>query len=29
MNNDLAGIFRYNAWADRELFNACRSLTEE
>jgi len=29
MNNDLAEMFRYNAWANRELFNACRSLTEE
>jgi uncharacterized damage-inducible protein DinB len=29
MNSDLAEMFRYNAWANRELFDACRSLTEE
>jgi uncharacterized damage-inducible protein DinB len=29
MNRDLAEMFRYNAWANRELFGACRSLTEE
>jgi len=29
MNKDLAEMFRYNAWANRELFEACRSLTEE
>lgn len=29
MNKDLAEMFRYNAWANRELFGACRSLTEE
>ena len=29
MNKDLAEMFRYNAWANRELFSACRSLTEE
>ena len=29
MNRDLAEMFRYNAWANRELFSACRSLTEE
>ena len=29
MNRDLAEMFRYNAWANRELFEACRSLTEE
>ncbi len=29
MNQDLAEMFRYNAWANRELFSACRSLTEE
>ncbi len=29
MNVDLAEMFRYNAWANRELFNACRSLTDE
>lgn len=29
MNNDLAEMFRYNAWANHELFTACRSLTEE
>ena len=28
MNNDLAEMFRYNAWANRELFGACRSLTD-
>jgi uncharacterized damage-inducible protein DinB len=29
MNTDLAEMFRYNAWANRELFEACRPLTEE
>lgn len=29
MNEALAEMFRYNAWANRELFGACRSLTEE
>ena len=29
MNKSLAEMFRYNAWANRELFNACRSLTQE
>jgi uncharacterized damage-inducible protein DinB len=29
MNRDLAEMFRYNAWANRELFEACRSLTAE
>jgi len=28
MNTDLAEMFQYNAWANRELFSACRSLTE-
>jgi uncharacterized damage-inducible protein DinB len=28
MNTDLADMFRYNAWANRELFEACRSLSE-
>jgi uncharacterized damage-inducible protein DinB len=28
MNKALAEMFRYNAWANRELFGACRSLTE-
>ncbi len=29
MNTALAEMFRYNAWANRELFGACRSLTDE
>ncbi|MBN1668633.1 MAG: DinB family protein [Anaerolineales bacterium] len=29
MNKSLAEMFRYNAWANRELFEACRSLTQE
>ncbi len=29
MNSGLAEMFRYNAWANRQLFEACRSLTEE
>jgi uncharacterized damage-inducible protein DinB len=29
MNKDLAEMFRYNAWANHVLFEACRSLTEE
>ena len=29
MNKGLVEMFRYNAWANRELFEACRSLTEE
>jgi uncharacterized damage-inducible protein DinB len=29
MNKGLVEMFRYNAWANRELFNACRSLTDE
>ena len=29
MNRLLAEMFRYNAWANRELFEVCRSLTEE
>jgi uncharacterized damage-inducible protein DinB len=29
MNKSLAEMFRYNAWANRTLFGACRSLTEE
>jgi uncharacterized damage-inducible protein DinB len=29
MSKDLAEMFRYNAWANRQLFSACRSLTEE
>jgi uncharacterized damage-inducible protein DinB len=29
MNTDLAEMFRCNAWANRELFEACRSLTDE
>jgi uncharacterized damage-inducible protein DinB len=29
MNKDLAEMFRFNAWANQELFSACRSLTEE
>jgi uncharacterized damage-inducible protein DinB len=29
LNKDLAEMFRYNAWANRELFSACRSLTAE
>jgi uncharacterized damage-inducible protein DinB len=28
MNNGLAEMFRYNAWANRALLEACRSLTE-
>ena len=28
MNRGLAEMFRYNAWANRELFEACRSLTK-
>src|SRR6476661_2752333 len=28
MNNGLAEMLRYNAWANRALFEACRSLTE-
>ena len=29
MNRGLAEMFRYNAWANRELFEACRLLTQE
>lgn len=29
MNRGLAEMFRYNAWANRQLYEACRSLTEE
>ncbi len=29
MNRGLAEMFRYNAWANHELFEACRMLTEE
>ncbi len=29
MNDGLAEMFRYNAWANRELFEFCRSLREE
>jgi uncharacterized damage-inducible protein DinB len=29
LNKGLAEMFRYNAWANHELFEACRSLTEE
>lgn len=29
MYSDLAEMLRYNAWANRELFEACRSLTDE
>jgi uncharacterized damage-inducible protein DinB len=29
MNQGLAEMFRYNAWANRQLFSACCSLTEE
>ena len=28
MNKGLVEMFRYNAWANRALFEACRSLTE-
>src|SRR5215207_732112 len=28
MNKGLAEMFRYNAWANRALLEACRSLTE-
>jgi uncharacterized damage-inducible protein DinB len=29
MNRALAEMFEYNEWANHELFEACRSLTEE
>jgi uncharacterized damage-inducible protein DinB len=29
MNDGLVDIFRYNAWANRELLAACRDLTDE
>ena len=29
MNNDLTEMLRYNAWANRELFEACRLLPDE
>lgn len=29
MNEDLAEMFRYNAWANRRLFGACRALSRE
>lgn len=29
MHEGLIEMFRYNAWANRRLFEACRSLTEE
>jgi len=29
MNGPLAGLFRYNKWANLELIDACRGLTEE
>src|SRR5215510_4971757 len=29
MDEGLVELFRYNAWANRELFEACRTLTDE
>ena len=29
MNTGLAEMFRYNAWANRQLFEACRPLADE
>lgn len=29
MNKGLVEMFRYNAWANRRLFDSCRSLTDE
>jgi uncharacterized damage-inducible protein DinB len=29
MSKGLAEMFQYNAWANRELYEACRSLTDE
>lgn len=29
MNQGLIEMFRYNAWANRQLFEACRSLNED
>ncbi len=29
MNKPMVEMFQYNAWANHELFEACRSLTEE
>lgn len=29
MNADLAEMFRYNAWANQQLFQACRALSDE
>lgn len=29
MSQGLVELFRYNAWANRQLFDACRSLTDE
>src|SRR5215813_14851518 len=29
MDEGLVEMFRYNAWANRELFEACRALTDE
>lgn len=29
MNNDLAEMLRYNAWANRELLGACAALSDE
>lgn len=29
MNQGLSEMLKYNAWANRELFKACRSLTED
>lgn len=29
MDSSLAEMFKYNAWANRELFEACRLLTDE
>ena len=29
MNQALVEMFRYNAWANRQFFEACRSLTDE
>lgn len=28
MNKGLVEMFRYNAWANRELYEACRALTD-
>ena len=29
MDEGLVEMFRYNAWANSELFEACRTLTDE